>query len=90
MLYAELRRPYLLLVWLYTRPLGGFLFGAASRKAVKRIILGICSPATSASIGPPVVYRHVTKAKTALIQIYLYLLTDPAEDPPDFDVGRHE
>ena len=41
MLYAESRRPHLLPAWLHTRPLEGFLFGAASRKAAQRIVPGI-------------------------------------------------
>ena len=40
-LYAKPRRPYLLPDWLHTWPPGGFLFRAASRKAVQRIVLGI-------------------------------------------------
>ena len=47
-------------------------------------------PATFASVGPPAVCRHVAKVKTAVTPIYLHLSADPAEDPPDFDVGRFE
>ena len=34
---------HLLTAWLHTRPLEVFLFGADSRKAVQRIVPGICS-----------------------------------------------
>ena len=45
-------------------------------------------PTTSALVEPPVIRRHVAKAKTAVTSIYLHLLADPGEDPPDFDVGQ--
>ena len=46
--------------------------------------------ATSATIGPLAVRRHVAKVKTAVTSIYLHLLADPAGDTPDLDVGRLE
>ena len=46
--------------------------------------------ATSASIGPPAVRRHVAKAKTAVTPIYLHLSADPVGNPPDFDVDSFE
>ena len=47
-------------------------------------------PATSATVGPAAVRRHVAKAKAVVTSIYLNLLADPAGDPPDFDVDRLE
>ena len=46
--------------------------------------------ATSATVGPPAVRRHVANAKAAATSIFLHLFADPAGDPSDFDVGRLE
>ena len=52
--------------------------------------LSATPPATSATVGPPAVRRHVAKAKAAVTSIYLHLLADPAGDLSDFDVSRLE
>ena len=72
------------------------LFSGA-KVALRFSCAGACSvtlfaapPATSATVGPPTVRRHVAKAKAAVTSIYLHLLVDRAGDPSDFDVGRLE
>ena len=56
----------------------------------RNVPLFTAPPATSATIQPPAVFRHVAKAKTAVTSNYLYLLVGPAGDPPNFDVGLLE
>ena len=46
--------------------------------------------ATSASVGPPAVRRHVANVHTAVPSTYLHLLAELAGDPSDFYVGHLE
>ena len=47
-------------------------------------------PATSATVWPPAVSRHVAEAKAAETSFDPRIPADPARDPPDLNVGLFE
>ena len=77
----------------------GLIFFSGAKVALRfpcagprSVPLFAASPATSATVRPPRsrVRHHLAEVETAVISIYLHLLSGPTGDSLDFDVGRLE
>ena len=75
----------------------GLIFSSGARVALRFSCAGLrnvplfaAPPATSASVRPSTVHRHVAKAKRTVALTYLYLSADRVGDPPDFVASRLE